>query len=831
MSIKSTMQREHQPRSGMALGGLGTGSIELRHDGIFYNWSIFNNVPLALGPRCPLLHSSLLFFLVRYQEAGGPPQMRLLQIEESHDAAALEHHQHHYVFPWLDGIDRIDAEVSFPFTRLKFNDAGMPFTVELEAWSPFIPHDAKNSALPTAVFDFKITSKTNKPVDVLLLASVRNAVGYDVATRTYVSRLHESATSKTVELTCDGLPVEHATNGSLGLLSLAGDTTHYLGWEHPHPYYEIVLRSKKLPNVDDTEGRNPVDKTTGQRQAMKRCFSTLGVSRQLNARQGSFAHTFALTWCFPNRYAESSHTRWPAPHQPADHIEGHYYDNFFHSAAEVATYVQENRAELYRRSRAFHAAFFDSTAPRFVLDQINSQLNTLITSSWFTKAGYFGVIEGMDPEQNYAGLNTMDVMMYGGVTVSALFPELDRYAMRAFARFQGADGRVAHSITRNLRELLPSETTSLRLDMPMQFAYLSLRAAEWSGDTAFLAEVWPAVKRALEYCLRERDKNHDGMPDMEGIMCTYDNFPMHGVASYLGSQWLAAIALTVRTAEKLGDTDAAERYRKVFTQAKQVFEAEAWNGKYYRLWKDGAKKDEGCLTDQIIGQWAAHLAGLERVVEPRRAQAALRHVMKVNYWPEQGLRNCSWPGDKYLHDVDKDTWVDQANTCWTGVELAFASLLLYEGLATEALNVIRNVDERYRHWGMYWDHQEFGGQYYRPLSAWAIVNGLLGLGIHDGVYEFNPRLPEKNQKLFFAVPDATGHYQRRITGNKETITLTIATGGFTGRQLVFALAGRNRKYQVTGADEARIEVVADKLILSFSQPVRLEAGRKIVVRS
>ena len=49
--------------------------------------------------------------------------------------------------------------------------------------------------------------------------------------------------------------------------------------------------------------------------------------------------------------------------------------------------------------------------------------------------------------------------------------------------------------------------------------------------------------------------------------------------------------------------------------------------------------------------------------------------------------------------------------------MAFASLLIYEGLFDEGLMVVRNVDDRYRRWGMYWDHQEFGGHYFRQLRV------------------------------------------------------------------------------------------------------------------
>ena len=80
MAFTTSMQRQQQARSGASLGGIGSGGIELRHDGVFHTWSIFNNQPLAMGTRLPrkFYPNSMLFFLVRFQEEGSEPMIRLL---------------------------------------------------------------------------------------------------------------------------------------------------------------------------------------------------------------------------------------------------------------------------------------------------------------------------------------------------------------------------------------------------------------------------------------------------------------------------------------------------------------------------------------------------------------------------------------------------------------------------------------------------------------------------------------------------------------------------------------------------------------------------------
>ena len=147
----------------------------------------------------------------------------------------------------------------------------------------------------------------------------------------------------------------------------------------------------------------------------------------------------------------------------------------------------------------------------------------------------------------------------------------------------------------------------------------------------------------------------------------------------------------------------------------------------------------------------AHQSSLGYLFKKDNVQKALTKIMDVSFKPGIGLRNASWPEHPYLFPIhESPLWVDQANTPWTGVELAFASFLMYEDKYNDALKVIKDVDARYRRNGLYWDHQEFGGHYFRPMSAWQIINGLLGLGINQGTYTFAPKVPEPTYTLFFA---------------------------------------------------------------------------------
>jgi uncharacterized protein (DUF608 family) len=413
--------------------------------------------------------------------------------------------------------------------------------------------------------------------------------------------------------------------------------------------------------------------------------------------------------------------------------------------------------------------------------------------------------------------------------------------MRAHRRLQADSGEMAHGIEKDFeRPKLGVASVDRRLDLHAQYALMVLRDWLWTGDEAYLREMWPSVVKALEYVLRERDLDGDGLPDMEGIMSSYDNFPMYGTAAFIASQWLAALAAAVEGARAVGDGAAASRYAGLLARAKARVEERLWNGRYFRLWNDeGGRhggRDEGCLTDQLVGLWAAHPLGLGPLLPADEVRTALRSILEMSYRPGFGLRNCSWPGDPAWHDVPAETWVDQANTCWSGVELAFASFLVYEGLVEEGLAVLRTVDDRYRRAGRYFDHQEFGGHYFRPMAAWTMLHALLGLTIRDGRYAFAPRLPG-DVRLLFSHGGGTATYSQGLSAGAEQVAIEVRTGTFRWRELaVVSRGGGPRRVSVTvggvrlSLPGKELSWEGSRVVLRPAAPVAVGAGLRLELR-
>ena len=138
----------------MHLGGIGTGNIEIGCDGRFTNWQLFNTLR---DGQVPLMFAVKAGDAVRLlQTAGGPDWPR---------------------------VERIEMTGEYPIAMLRYLDAELPVGVELSAFTPFAPLDARFSSQPLAVLIFRLHNPTAQPQTVSLAALMLNPVGYEARWR------------------------------------------------------------------------------------------------------------------------------------------------------------------------------------------------------------------------------------------------------------------------------------------------------------------------------------------------------------------------------------------------------------------------------------------------------------------------------------------------------------------------------------------------------------------------------------------------------------------------------------------------------------------------
>jgi hypothetical protein len=146
----------------------------------------------------------------------------------------------------------------------------------------------------------------------------------------------------------------------------------------------------------------------------------------------------------------------------------------------------------------------------------------------------------------------------------------------------------------------------------------------------------------------------------------------------------------------------------------------------------------GCLVDQLVGQYFAHVCGLGYLLNPRNVKKTLRSIMRYNFkrgfdghfnhlrsfvlGDESALLMATYPKGRrparpfpYFNEV------------MTGFEYTAAAGMLYEGQIENGLRVIDAIRARYDGQKRSpFDEAECGHHYARAMASWAAVLALTG---------------------------------------------------------------------------------------------------------
>jgi len=873
--------------SGIPLGGLGTGSVELRADGRFHDWEICNNY-LWSGVEtdaAPEMWSEDAFFAVRVRPDGAPPRVRLLYDDDKKSRAADGWYDYAamYNFPFARTIPGITYASRYPFATLTYHDDALPVQLRLSAFSPFIPHNAKDSGLPLAYFVFDVVNPTDLPCDVSLLFSMRNLAGYDADTLTLRHHVTRDDHAVRLHLGAHDCDESRRTHGTLTIAACDPQATWLTAWTDGRglegfenaasPGYAHLMHAMRdhgaLP-CNGTEWERSVSRPHasgnptalhGQRQAGWRWRGALCQSFALAPGERR-ACTFLLAWHFPNHYHY---------HDPSVRL-GHMYENWFPDAAAVAAYGIEHAARLHAQSQAFCDEFFNSSLPAWLLHSLNAQLTTFPQSFWWTKDGDVAAWEGSACCQIIPNIHTH----WSSFQPLMFFPELYLNMKRRMAAF--AHGDHAHSpfLRCELRRREASEQSQrgalggwfaqryeklgyCKEDFhPSQrargartsFLFLGsavqlLRDLQWSGDQAVLDDVWPLVRESITHGL-DADHNGDGLQDGAISFITYDHWFLPALNCYKASMWLAELAAAAHLAAVRGDDAFAAACRTALEKGRATFEQRLWNGAYYRLCYDQLldRADEGCLADQVSGHLYLRLCGLPPVHDPTHVRAALAAVFAHNRRPEHGLLNGADPQGRtdwryfarYSARGDDETLAGQWLTPWTGTEYYVAALMIAEGLVDEGLAVAYDVYERHVAMGMLYNQIECGEHYFRPMVAWAMLPALQGL-VYDqatGVLTFAPRTTPDAFDTVFILPCAWGRVTRTQRAEGVALHIRVVRGSLPLSAVQTVSAGRASSVVCTlnDARSARplaVNVTHDGLYvrLALATPVTLAAGHAL----
>jgi len=146
-------------RSGVPLGGIGVGKIELLTDGALGYFTINHNWDRPTG----VVRGCLAAVFADDGERRAARILRLASEEEYQGVSNVEATQYR---GW------------FPEASVRFSDSALPVSVTAYAWSPLIPHDPKDSSLPVACFEYTLTNPGERPTTAVVALSWENLLGW-----------------------------------------------------------------------------------------------------------------------------------------------------------------------------------------------------------------------------------------------------------------------------------------------------------------------------------------------------------------------------------------------------------------------------------------------------------------------------------------------------------------------------------------------------------------------------------------------------------------------------------------------------------------------------
>jgi uncharacterized protein (DUF608 family) len=395
------------------------------------------------------------------------------------------------------------------------------------------------------------------------------------------------------------------------------------------------------------------------------------------------------------------------------------------------------------------------------------------------------------------------------------------------------------------------------------------REWKYSGDTEWLEVLWPAIKRALEFAWLGTGENAEYSwerpyhlpwdPDREGILRTrqhntYD-IDFFGPNMYTGALYTGALKAAAEMAGHLGDTLKAREYSELAELSAENYEKLLWNGNYYvqipeiyeerqvpevYLLRKGDTSvlryqyQDGCLSDQLLGQFLADVSGLGDLFDTARINRSLKSVFDHNFIPdfsnyqnvqriyaannESGLVLCSWPLGE-----EPDIPFVYSQEVWTGVEYQVASQLIRRGFTDEGLRVVKSVRDRYRGFNRNPLAEIESGRFYaRALSSWGLLSALSGYhynGVEKSIH-FDPVLNKKEFKTLWTGPDGWGILE--LAG--KTVKIRILYGHLELRRIILGYPDEAEVAEINQPHDYTSQYKDGRLSVEFERSLQLGQG-------
>lgn len=412
-------------------------------------------------------------------------------------------------------------------------------------------------------------------------------------------------------------------------------------------------------------------------------------------------------------------------------------------------------------------AFYSSSLPAEVLEAVAANLTILksptVLRQW---DGRFWAWEGCQDSFGSCHGSCTHVWNYAQA-LPHLFPSLERTLRETeFRVSQNTEGHQNFRV--NLPISAPPHNFHAAADGQLGGIMKVYREWRISGDTQWMKDLFPAVKKSLDYCIRTWDPLHKGYLE-EPHHNTYD-IEFWGPDGMCTSFYLGALTAFIEMGKEL--KQPVKEYTALLSKGKKYMETALFDGEYFiqkiqweglqapnpvdvmsfggsyseealKLLKEEGPKYQygtGCLSDGILGMWMASVCGLDEVLDNEKVRSHLVAVHKYNlkhdlvdhFNPQRPVYACGKDGGLLLCTWPKGGMLSlpfvYSNEVWTGIEYQVASHLMMKGEVEKGLDIVRECRERYD--GRVrnpFNEIECGHWYARAMASYGMLQGLTGV--------------------------------------------------------------------------------------------------------
>ena len=727
--------------SGMPLGGLATGCLDIENNGTLGYCTVFSHV---YG------HDDGVDGLRRYRDrirthegikdlddpSRGKMDVPFLGLSVGDDAWVMTTEE-------LEGVKtakEIEYWGHFPAADLEFALDG-PVQPGLRTWAPFIPGDKTQSNVPGAIFEVNLRNTSDQPQAGTLVMSFPGPRPREIYSLPYERQLIENTHYQ-------GCLV--ATSGRVGyVLAALGEDNVRVGDGLGNNAEHWAAIGKGLPDFHAGEGSD-----NGS--------ASVAVDYDLEAGAAKTIR-FVLAW-----YAPQWHRDHPYDGE-ADVFYTKMYTKNFDDATAVADFLAGNHKKLLHSILAWQSVIYqEEKLPGWLKDGLINTLHLLpecgfwavcneeSLGNWCAEGGLYSLVES-----TVAGgqQSCIPCDWYGNLPLVYFFPEVADTTLRAFAHYMREDGAIPFDLGVGLGLGYYFQTDRQRTLNGCCFVDMVGRLWLRTGDDKILEKYYPTVKHSIQYM-------QSLVPGPASMISTagdqwYECMAWPGMSSHVGGVRLATLRIAKRMADKMGDEDFSNWCQEWTDKSSELLEHYLWAGTHYMIYNDEQAQDpsqrlqtdqkgaefladvnqgagEKCelvLSHQLDGEWIADLHGVSGVFPKDHVDATLKTISRINEpLTEAGLL--------VVAGVD-GTKEDKFGGRMGGLSVMPASVFIsamnfiYEGDRERGLKIAHDcLREMVCEQGMYWDmpnvligsQQEhlrvYGTDYYQCMSLWGLPAAL-----------------------------------------------------------------------------------------------------------